>query len=975
MVLAPCSSSLPKLLLKPGRWTVGSAATCSYRIAADGVRPRHALVLCGGQTTVLKAWDSRTWHNGQPVRGEVRLQPGDHVTLGSVEFSIELEDDVIDVAAMLPDLPQVNDQHDAPASGGDLSLADHSPARLARVEAVSSEGPDTQPEGWDLEKLREQIQELRDELSQRVLRRGGAVAIEQVPITSHNQDVEQASARIAELERSAAEARRLAEQAQEELTAIRAEQARREADLQQVADELRPALDVAQHDVAELRRELDQQRSEAAQREQAWEQQTAAWSTERERMQEELVSLANVRQQLTTEWEQRQSASFDDAARWKAECEQLRAAWQLQQAVWENERSRTQDDLRRHEETAQQTLQAATQREQELAERVQQLLAEREQIEAEHPQRQAEQLERDQAVATLAEERQHVEQHASEVLVKLEDLSRRELEFEQQQANFAREQQTLEHSWSWLQSDRRKLVEEKEEWQQQRAHWQAESERWVAESEQLQRDREEFAKARDLWHEQHSATEQLTVEFEQLVTERRQLQAEQSAWTAQREQFETERQIAADELEAARKELRKQQQAIQDEQNQLEALRIELESRSTEFGREQQASIDESPATSNESATRDDEASLPTSTPQLDAGRDWKNDVRSSTSPKASDASSSEMSLMTLTDAWNIGVDLTAPRESHTSDRCVEPESVSEWSTSSMASPTDELTSPVEHQQHEETSATQSENDWEAVATSPSANDVDSAQPAGLDATSDNSDDDLQAEETESAPSTGPVGSILESMAFAEDEDVDESVSRYMQHLLARSPLARDGERDRYIPVSAVKKKSQVDAETGAKPFSKAAPAEGPTPLEPASASEMSAAGSQTADESLLQAIVAAPRMQRVPQQDREAIRAATEQMRQVANQQTVKNVEAANWKQIRRSIKTKLVLAALSFVLSAGLLYWGYYYRPEFLILGIFASVLGVVTWLDLLLAIRQAHVRASQLTGRKGPSSKAKS
>ena len=36
---------------------------------------------------------------------------------------------------------------------------------------------------------------------------------------------------------------------------------------------------------------------------------------------------------------------------------------------------------------------------------------------------------------------------------------------EQQQANFTREQQTLEHSWNWLQSDRRKLVEEKEEWQ------------------------------------------------------------------------------------------------------------------------------------------------------------------------------------------------------------------------------------------------------------------------------------------------------------------------------------------------------------------------------------------------------------------------------------------------------------------------------------------------------------------------------
>ena len=29
MVLSPLTTSLPKLLLKPGRWTVGSAATCS----------------------------------------------------------------------------------------------------------------------------------------------------------------------------------------------------------------------------------------------------------------------------------------------------------------------------------------------------------------------------------------------------------------------------------------------------------------------------------------------------------------------------------------------------------------------------------------------------------------------------------------------------------------------------------------------------------------------------------------------------------------------------------------------------------------------------------------------------------------------------------------------------------------------------------------------------------------------------------
>lgn len=973
MVLAPCSSSLPKLLLKPGRWTVGSAATCSYRIAADGVRPRHALVLCGGQTTVLKAWDSHTWHNGQPVRGEVRLQPGDHVTFGSVEFSIEA-DDVVDVAAMPPDLPAAKDPHDAPASGLDLGNSDHSLTRRAGSEAVSSDVSDTQPEGWNLERLRDQIQELRDELSQRVLRRSGAVAISQTPIVHHPQEADLATARITELEQSAAEARRLAEQAQQELAVTRAEQARREADLRQIADELRPALDAAQQDVVELRRDRDQLRSDAVQREQAWEQQTAAWSAEREQWQEDLVSLANARQQLATESEQRQSTSLDEATHWKTENEQLRAAWQLQQAAWENERSQMQTDLRRHAEAAQQALHSATQSEQESAELVQQCLAEREQIEADRQQLQTEQLQRDQAVAALAEERQHVEQHAAEVVAKFEDFTRRMTEFEQQQANFSREQQTLEHSWNWLQNDRRKLVEEKEEWQQQRAHWQAECERWIDESEKLAREREEFAKDRDLWHEQHAAAEQLTVESEQLAAQRQQLQAEQSAWATHREQFETERQIAADELEAAREELRLQQQAIRDEHDRFQVLHTEWEARSTESELEEQAPAASFPATTTEVAMRDEEASPWSSTSRLDADNDWKAEATSSLTPRSPDASPTEVSLPPLTDAWSIGVDLTAPRETHTLERNAESEITSEREPSSSTGPVDEVSSLVDLPPHDDTSTTQSGNDEDAVAKSSSEDNLDLVQPPEPDAKLDNTGSASRAEEQAIVPSTGPTVSILESMAFTEDEDVDESVSRYMQHLLARSPQPQEGERDRYTPVPT-EKRSAAGAAAVAKPFSKVATVNDQASIAPAAESGGHAGDSQSTLESLPQEEVAPPRLQPVHHQDRESIRAATEQMRQVANQQTVKNVEAANWKQIRRSIKTKLVLAALSFMLSAGLLYWGYYFRPEFLILGVLTSALGVVTWLDLLLAIRQAHVRASKLTGRKKPTGKAKS
>ena len=227
MVLAPQTSSLPKLMLKPGRWTVGSAATCSYRIIGDGVCPRHALVLCGRQSAVLKAWDSRTWHNGEQVRGEVRLQQGDRVTLGSVEFSVEPED-MLEAETLSPEV-----RHETST-------------RSAEINSAVSHSAKPDPEGWDLERLRDQIQELRDELSQRANRRIGAVAPATIPTPASEDAVKQAvkqaveeavnqtSARIAELERSAAEAQVIAEQVRQQHAAALADQTRREAELQQV---------------------------------------------------------------------------------------------------------------------------------------------------------------------------------------------------------------------------------------------------------------------------------------------------------------------------------------------------------------------------------------------------------------------------------------------------------------------------------------------------------------------------------------------------------------------------------------------------------------------------------------------------------------------------------------------------------------------------------------------------------------------
>lgn len=962
MVLAPQTSSLPKLMLKPGRWTVGSAATCSYRIIGDGVCPRHALVLCGRNSAVLKAWDSRTWHNGEQVRGEVRLQQGDRVTLGSVEFSVEPED-VLEAETLSPEV-----RHETSTRPAEINSAETNFAK-----------PD--PEGWDLERLRDQIQELRDELSQRTKRRIGAVAPATIPTPAAEEAVEQTSARIAELERSAAEAQVIADQVSQQHAAALADQTRREAELEQVIATLRPLLESSQFEATELRRERDQLRTdsarreqtwqqeaaelrgewdqlrtetalreqawqqeladlrrereqlqaETAEREQAWQQEAVEWSAERDAWQEELISLANARQQASMEWEQQQSGLLNDATHWKTECEQLRTGWQFQQAAWDQERSRLKGELQQREEAVQQTLQAVTQREEELSEQNRQLLAERQQfdegrqqIEDERQQLASEIQEREPAVAALAEERRRVELDAADALAKFENLAQQSAELEQQQTNLAREKQTLEHSWTWLQSDRRKLVDEKEQWQRERALWQAEYERRDADIEQFHREREEFAKTREVWQDHRS-------------TEQQQFRIEQSATDVQ-------------------------------------------------LGAELQANINSETS-----------------------------DTRMSDSSSLLNSAAAESSLRSFTDEWSIGVDLTAPREPH-SPTSTSSEVVSNWTTLPRTDAIPQEPSPEELVPSEAEAPTsawaaslppreavdvvyatptdrsqQLSDEWGTLPTVPSESLPDTDCQEDLEATTfedqlideaiDESPDDspeidatidneVKASDAkpESAPppKDGQVVSILQSMAFAEDEDVDDSVSRYMQHLLARTQNPEDRETDLHTSVPAKKTFASVTTAVAqsSKPGSAAL---GIAPIPAAVGSQVPSAADQPLLEDSTESEASLLNLHPVHRQDKDTVRATTEHLRQVANQQTVKHVEAANWKVIKRSIVTKLVLAGISFTMSAGLLFWGYYFRPDFLILGVCASGLGIMTWLDLILAIRQARRRTARLAGSK--------
>ena len=1055
MVLAPQTSTLPKLLLKPGRWTVGSAATCSYQVAAEGVRPRHALLLCGKQTTVLKAWDTHTWHNDQPVNGEVRLQLGDRLTIGSVQFSIELPG-TFDVVGLLPDVPPV-------ATGlPHLSL-----------------------DATDLERFREQIHELRDDLTQQMSRQNEAVSVAPVTEPLSQPEPDTTNARIAELEQSVADARHLAEQAQQTLTETRAESERREAELRHAIDELRSSLDTVQNEVAELHHERDTLRSEAAQREQTWQHQTAEWSDERERLQQELLSLAAARHQLATEAEQRQSTLAAEATRWQTDSDQLRAESLQQQTAWEHERARLQDDLLRlgeaHQHTSQLASNLASDHERAFAERSQQDLAdrqqwdaerdqlrterdqlqtERDQLQTEHnqlrngleqrplefdqlqverdqlrtergqlqterdqlraerdelwadnerlrtshdQQLQAEWSEREQAIAALNSERQRIDQQAAEVAAqaddvaaKVADFSQRLAQFEQQQIDLTREKQTLEHSWNWLHSDRRKLVEEKNEWQQQRAQWQAERESWTADSEQL-------------------------------ATDRQQLLAEQSTWSSQHDQFDAECRVTTDELAVVRAELNTQQQSLLDEQTRLDDLRAELNARAAELEQDREGLIADRLARQDDAARKviDSDSSRLAVGAAIDEKLAHDGPIEA-TSPSQLWTAESSSNAVTPADPWNIGVDLTAPRETLAADWPASEKLEAESMKSSWPATLDDADLPPNSETVEARPAkflaggtldsTDSNasglpgSSWDLAITTPkealtlleeptsieapTSSTIDSKPDHTLDAKVDKLRELLAAPKTEFetalppgdsavaatsaeespaadqtpmiVPNSGPVLSVLESMAFSDDEDVDDSVSRYMQHLLARSQNPGEANsRDRYVPVHSLRAtatpSNQTDSAAGNATLSDEPAIEVPKveqlPLPEANS---------VAPENLESIRTPRAPTQLTQLQNKDAVRAATEQMRQVANQQTLSNVEAASWKDLKRAMKNKMILATLSFLLSAGLIYCGYEFQPKFLLLGGCAAGLGVMTWLDLILDIRKARARMSKLSGR---------
>src|SRR5262245_8638827 len=88
LVLDPTGEPGSKsILLDQPKQLIGWDVECSIQLPDSGVHARHAVILRGQRQVVVKAWDPRTWLNGNAVT-ESPLSPGDLLKVGPVEFRV-----------------------------------------------------------------------------------------------------------------------------------------------------------------------------------------------------------------------------------------------------------------------------------------------------------------------------------------------------------------------------------------------------------------------------------------------------------------------------------------------------------------------------------------------------------------------------------------------------------------------------------------------------------------------------------------------------------------------------------------------------------------------------------------------------------------------------------------------------------------------------------------------------------------------
>lgn len=825
MVLAPQSTDLPKLQLKPGRWTVGSAATCSYRVVGAGVQPRHALILCGGNAIVLKSWDARTWVNGEPVHGAAKLNRGDRLVLGSVEFEVESLD------------------------------ADPRPESQAEVRA-------------DVET---HVEDVLDQLTESLDRTIRTIGSDSSTTDSKHEELDLLRQRVRDLEESSTVLRQQLESSQH--------------DLEVLQEEL-----TLQHQLAEVVEQVSADHS-------AWQKRASEVEVVGANQEREKKVLAHSWEWLQTDRRQ----LVIDKEEWQHKYDQMLA----ETHAWKSER--------------------------------QQWLAEREEFT----------LSTASLVTTNAE---------------IEALQNEQAQWEQERQQIENEMRTV---------------------------------------------------ASDL----EAARISVTAQQSEVAEEWSRLQATEESLKAIRSELDQK----MDSLESLHERLELQQQAIQTERQQLssEQERLNQERKSSDLQQpalvtEQQTQLELSPPINLETTPESTFAKVPTVTRRIaivhdsqeallnvpSANDPWSHGVdltehtrnEFTTFPRpetivGAEAVDAQTGLQTVVDDWETPLESEAISEgvgaigaSTTSDNNPESKLNEEIATVDPAAVAlrAELSRMFNLRELAQAASSGSEvvrNDRSITNDSAAFQEVklEAADSAGLSAETHRNyirDEPLK----EGSESYGGVVMTTnkpiardevdpdESLSFNDNEPVDDSVGRYMQKLLARSRgwgEPNSSEPRVELPTPIVPLNDAVQ-EKRAEPLLNAVPTL-------AEARMSLSAGDDITTPSTVPEIASSEVSQNYStpahKQDKHALRAVTENMREVANLQTLKNVETASWARLQSSIKTKSALAAFSFMLCIGLLYLGFQSKPGFIVLGSCAACIGILTWVDLFMAIYKVRRRSKEL------------
>ncbi|MCX7421583.1 MAG: FHA domain-containing protein [Planctomycetia bacterium] len=828
MVLAPKSTDLPKLTLKLGRWTVGSAATCSYRVVGAGVQPRHALILCGGSSIVLKSWDARTWVNGEPVHGEAKLSSGDRLVLGSLEFEIESPD------------------------------ADPRPESQAQIRA----------------NLDSHVEDVLDQLTESLDHTIRTIESESSTTDFNHEELDLLRQRVRDLEESTAVLRQQLESSQHNLEVLQEELA-------------------LQHQLAEAVEQVSTDHS-------AWQKRASELDVVRANQEREKKVLAHSWEWLQTDRRQ----LVIDKEEWQHKYDQILA----ETHIWKSER---QQWLTERDEFA---LSTAS------------LVATNAEIEALRSEK-----------TQWEQERQQIE---NEMRTVASDLEAARISVTAQQSEVAEE-------WSRLQ----------------------------ATEESLKAIRSELDQKMDSLE---SLQQRLESQQQSMKSERQQLSSEQETLNQERESLDIQR-LAL----------------LSERQTQLELSpyrNLETKLESTTFAKAPTVTRriaivhDSQDALLNASSTN-----APWSH-GVDLTEHTRNEFTTFPRPEmivGAEIVAEQTGLQTIVDDWEtpsgsdtVSKGVGAIRASTTSDNNADSklnEEIAAADPAAVALRT-ELSRMFNLQKLEQAASVRSEvvrNDRSTKNDSAAHLDVklEAADCAvlGVETHRNYIRDEPLKEGSESyggvvmttnKPTAREDVDPDESLSFNDDEPVDDSVGRYMQKLLARSrgwgeASSSEPHLESSTPIVSLNEAVQSE-EKRAVPLLN-------TVTQPA---EVRLSVSETDDvtaQSTVRELASSdfPQNNSTPahKQDKHALRAVTENMREVANLQTLKNVETASWVRLQSSIKTKSALAAFSFVLCIGLLYLGFQSKPGFIVLGSCAACIGILTWVDLFMAIYKVRRCSKEL------------